>query len=60
MKLERAIEIQTNLKAATNTASRQDCEKAYQLGIEALKMIKHYRTLRGIENLLPLPGETTQ
>ena len=60
MKIEKAIEILTHLKAATNSASRQECDEAYQLGIEALKGVKAVREKLfwgGKEESL-LPGET--
>ena len=58
MTIDTAIEILTHLKAATNSASRQDCEKAYQLGIEALKQVKESRFDPSTWEPRTLPDET--
>jgi len=58
MTIDEAIEILTHLKAATNSASRQDCDKAYQLGIEALREVKMARFGGPTLECELLPGET--
>lgn len=60
MKLEKAIEILTHLKEATNSATRQECEVAYQLGIEALKLIDDWRNGQELNLFALLLGETEE
>lgn len=56
--IEEAIKILTRWQDGNDITSFDDVNTAVKLGIEALKSIRDYRVLRGIDNLLPLPGET--
>jgi hypothetical protein len=58
MTIGRAIEILTNLKSATNSASRKEVDAAYQLGIEALEREQGRRDIVFSRLWGALPSET--
>lgn len=60
MTLDKATKILTHLRESTNSASRQECDEAYQLGIEALKREQHRRRWAFIAIPELLPGETEE
>ena len=60
MKLEKAIEILTINNDHNPNYTDADREKAHQLGIEALKLVKEGRCKPGGQFFHDLPGETTE
>ena len=58
MKLDKAIEILTIYKAGEEDTYSDDLDDALQLGIEALKVIKRYRSFVAVDAIRLLPGET--
>jgi len=58
MIIDRAIQILSNLKGATNSASRKETDEAYQLGIEALEREKGRRDIVFSRLWGALPSET--
>lgn len=60
MKLEKAIEILTHTLEVKSPLGKFPVDDAIQLGIEALKQIKHVQCGEIINSDVVLPGETPE
>lgn len=58
MKIDEAIEILIKWDKPDTIDEAEDCVKAKNLGIEALKRVEQARDITNLTIMLPLPGET--